>query len=466
MKITIQMVIEHESLPEPMIEEVACLCRGDLMPENLGLTLAEGKTLLAKIQEKMVTQQAAFYSAQQRPCPHCHQPRRHKGFHPIIWRSLFGKLQLPSPRLYTCACQPQQPKSVSPLAQLLRERTAPEFKYLQSKWASLMSYGLSVELLEEVLPLEAYTTTVQRHTLAVAGKLEAELGEERFMYVDMCERDWEALPDPAPPLTVGIDGGYVHARAGDNRKAGWFEVIVGKSMQEGSMPKRLAFVNDYDQKPKRRLFEMLQAQGLQMNQGIIFLSDGGDTVRDLQLYLSPQAEHLLDWFHVTMRITALKQMARGLPTAPSLPDMLAEMDSIKWYLWHGNVFDALRRLERLDFDLACYEGHEAPQVEKVGQAIQDFQHYIRVNEPFIPNYGERYRYGETITSAFVESTVNEVISKRMVKKQQMRWTKRGAHLLLQVRVQTLNDDLRDVFCRWYPEMATTDTGSAILPRVV
>jgi hypothetical protein len=455
MKITIQIVVEHESLPEPITEEVACLCRGDLVPENLGLTLAEGKALLAQIQEKMVTQQAAVYGVQQRPCPHCHQPRRNKGSHQIIWRSLFGKIHLHSPRLYTCDCQPQLQKSVSPLAQLLAERTAPEFKYLQSKWASLMSYGLSVKLLEEVLPLEADTTTVQRHTLDVAEKLEAELGEEQYMYVDMCERDWEALPDPAPPLTVGIDGGYVHARDGDNRKAGWFEIIVGKSMQEEAQTKRLAFVNDYDQKPKRRLYEMLQTQGLQMNQDIIFLSDGGDTVRDLQLDLSPQAEHLLDWFHVTMRITAIQQMARGLPTNPALPDILSETDSIKWYLWHGNVFDALQRLESLDFDLECYEGNEALRVEKVWQAIQDFQRYITVNEPFIPNYGERYRYGEKISTAFVESTVNEVISKRMVKKQQMRWTKRGAHLVLQVRTTTLDGDLRNAFRRWFPNMTSS-----------
>jgi hypothetical protein len=44
----------------------------------------------------------------------------------------------------------------------------------------------------------------------------------------------------------------------------------------------------------------------------------------------------------------------------------------------------------------------------------------------IPNYGERYRYGETISTAFVESTVNEVIAKRMVKKQQMQWSHQGA----------------------------------------
>lgn len=38
----------------------------------------------------------------------------------------------------------------------------------------------------------------------------------------------------------------------------------------------------------------------------------------------------------------------------------------------------------------------------------------------------------------------------MVKKQQMRWSKRGAHLLLQVRTKVLNEELRETFDRWYP----------------
>jgi hypothetical protein len=46
--------------------------------------------------------------------------------------------------------------------------------------------------------------------------------------------------------------------------------------------------------------------------------------------------------------------------------------------------------------------------------------------------------------------VNQVISKRMVKKQQMQWTPRGAHLLLQTRTKVLNNELEAVFCRWYP----------------
>jgi len=67
-----------------------------------------------------------------------------------------------------------------------------------------------------------------------------------------------------------------------------------------------------------------------------------------------------------------------------------------------------------------------------------------------PNYGERYRAGEVISSSIAESAGNQVISKRMVKKQQMRWSPRGAHLLLQLRTRVLNDPLADDFHRWHP----------------
>jgi hypothetical protein len=51
----------------------------------------------------------------------------------------------------------------------------------------------------------------------------------------------------------------------------------------------------------------------------------------------------------------------------------------------------------------------------------------------------------------VESTVNQVVSKRFCKRQQMQWTKRAAHLLLQTRVKTLNRELNSMFRRWYPD---------------
>jgi hypothetical protein len=85
------------------------------------------------------------------------------------------------------------------------------------------------------------------------------------------------------PLTVGLDGGYVHARDERSRKAGWFEVIVGKSMPDEGASKCFGCVHTYDTKPKRRLFEVLKSQGMQVNQQVTFLSDGGDTVRELQM---------------------------------------------------------------------------------------------------------------------------------------------------------------------------------------
>ena len=96
-----------------------------------------------------------------------------------------------------------------------------------------------------------------------------------------------------------------------NEKKRQFEVIVGKSIlafrrnDEEDIPSStcFGFVQTLDTKPKRRLFEVLQSQGHQMNQHITFLSDGGDTVRDLQLSLNPQAEHLL----LQMRVKTLHQ---------------------------------------------------------------------------------------------------------------------------------------------------------------
>ena len=94
-------------------------------------------------------------------------------------------------------------------------------------------------------------------------------------------------------------------------------------------------------------------------------------------------------------------------------------------------------------------GHGKPG--KLLKQLDEFNGYIQNNREFIPNYGERYRNGERISTGFVESTVNQVVSKRMVKKQQMAWTERGAHLLLQTRTRVLNGELDETFRRWYPQ---------------
>jgi hypothetical protein len=59
-------------------------------------------------------------------------------------------------------------------------------------------------------------------------------------------------------------------------------------------------------------------------------------------------------------------------------------------------------------------------------------------------------FGKRISASDVEGTVNRLIGRRMCKSQYMCWSKRGAHLLLQVRCAVLNGDLLAGFRRWFP----------------
>ena len=154
-----------------------------------------------------------------------------------------------------------------------------------------------------------------------------------------------------------------------------------------------------------------------------------------------------------MRLTVLNQYAKGVcHTDPEQgTDLLKMLESTKWCLWHGNTERALEELED------CWGIGDDPDLRydkrrKLVEHLSDMITYIENNSYLIPNYGEKYRYGETITTAFVESTVNEVVAKRMVKKQQMQWTQIGAHCLLQTRTAVLNGELRDQFETWYPEL--------------
>jgi hypothetical protein len=261
-----------------------------LKPETLGLTLAEGKTILKSVQRILIQRQASSGLVPHRQCPDCGSRRASKGYHDLSLRTVFGCLKVKSPRLHHCHCRPHDSGTFSPLADLLPDHTTPELLFLETKWASLMSYGMTAKLLQDVLPMDdpLNAFTIRRHVWDVAERLEQELGEERDCFIEGCQRDWDKLPAPDGPLTVGIDGGYVRGQ----RKQGHFEVIAGKSIlafkrepeQKPELSGRcFAFVQTYDEKPKRRLFELLQAHGMQPNQQVEFLSDGGEDVRQVQL---------------------------------------------------------------------------------------------------------------------------------------------------------------------------------------
>jgi hypothetical protein len=177
--------------------------------------------------------------------------------------------------------------------------------------------------------------------------------------------------------------------------------------------------------------------------------------------LHPGSEHLLDWFHVTMRITGMNRLAKGVREAdqPELSGDLEEMlEHLKWNLWHGKVNRALEIIDELAYALDVEDA--SPEHRKLLKAVRAFETYVTNHRALIPNYGERYRQRETISTGFTESAVNQVVSKRFVKKQQMRWTEASAHLLLQIRVQVLNGDWRATLARWYPAMKAAPESKA------
>jgi hypothetical protein len=220
---------------------------------------------------------------------------------------------------------------------------------LEAKWASLLSYGMTAQVLKDFLPLDETlnATTIQNHTLAVAQRWEDEVGEDQDVVADCCPGDEGSLALPKGPFSVGLDGGYVRDW---EQKQRHFEVIVGKAVPPDQPAKCFGFVQSYDTKAKRRLGAVLQAQGVQDSQPLTFLSDGGETVRNLPLQLYPQSEHLLDWVHLTMRVTVLAQYIKGLIRLEHVvgQDIRKKLNSVKWLLWHGKVDKALARLGDLD----------------------------------------------------------------------------------------------------------------------
>jgi hypothetical protein len=118
---------------------------------------------------------------------------------------------------------------------------------------------------------------------------------------------------------------------------------------------------------------------------------------------------------------SLRTKALALPQGIAAPPSLRRSPShpasrIKWRLWHGDGREALIRLDTLAEDIDVLKS-DYPNLERFTKNAAEFATYIRNNVGLIPNYGERWRNGELISTSFVESTVNVLISKLFCKKQ-------------------------------------------------
>src|SRR5262249_1002845 len=147
-----------------------------------------------------------------------------------------------SPRRRRCPCQRDGQASTSPLLELLPEHTAPELLYLESKWSSLISYGLTAKALRDFLPMDVKlsATAVRRNTLRVARRCERDLHSQD----DMATRPSRSKQDVSG--VVGIDGGYLRDW---EHKHTHFVAIVGKSVPAVGEAKCFGFVQSQDPRP-------------------------------------------------------------------------------------------------------------------------------------------------------------------------------------------------------------------------
>jgi hypothetical protein len=254
-----------------------------------------------------------------------------------------------------------------------------------------MSYGLTVQVLEELLPLGHVlaATTTRRHVATLSRRLEATnakaIAGQRRECTDPPAGGC-GIPQCSSVRAVGIDGGYIRLAGHSSRQDGWFEVIVGKSLRDDRRGHSFAYVHKLEHKPVDRMLAFLAREGVPRGQAVTFLSDGDDTVRRAQIDCG---DCVLDWFHIAMRVQNLEQMIKGLPRRDDRPCADALIDglrSAKWHLWHGCPYPALRRLEGLGWELdADCSLEEAKLLGKPDESIG----YLDNNQNFIVNYGDR-----------------------------------------------------------------------------
>lgn len=148
MKLTFQIVITDESGSSRTDELMTLQKSGDTL-NDIGLSVSESKRLLNTVQQSVVQQQADEYTRQHIQCPHCLAASRIKGKQKIQYRTLFGVIPVSGLRVYRCRCEESTTKTVSLLSNWAGDHSHPALKYIETRWASLISYEMTTRLSAE-----------------------------------------------------------------------------------------------------------------------------------------------------------------------------------------------------------------------------------------------------------------------------------------------------------------------------
>ena len=439
-KLVWRVKLVAETQPGVTIEtEVARIERDeDAGLAELGLRLEEAKQLTAALQAQIVPAQVRALSECRRSCVTCGSVLGSKGHYPVRFRSLFGDVPLRIRRLLFCPCQGGSGARSSAILDFGRNAVAPELAYVTTRYAALAPFGKVAALLSELLPMSGtqHASTARNRTRRVG-----EIVAQQPTVTDMAQ--------PAEPVVVGLDGGYVRNR--DGREGRHFEVIAGKVIDVEGTQHRFAFVRNGPVTASDAFKQVLAAAGVDADTPATVLCDGDAGLWRLQRATLPQATVVLDWWHLAVRFEHALQTARGLGAGTAnthLADQAVRgLQRAKWRLWHGRWPGCRRKLQALCRWMQRKPLRDVAGIGRFQRHVSELLGHLERNQDALVHYAARRRRGEPISTAFVESAVNETVAWRMNKKQQMSWNRTTVQPFLDVRTAVLDGTLEDAFRR-------------------
>jgi hypothetical protein len=405
----------------------------------LGLTLADAKALLAAIQRHLVEAEVADYCRERRCCPRCQKQRPMKDVRTRRLNSLFGTVEVRAPRFKPCRCSVTSRRTLTPVAEFMADRCTAEYERILAKLGAWMPYRRARGLLAEFFPLGddvPEVETIRQRTLHVGARLEREA-----LLAAKC-----SVPvPPAEAMTVSIDGGHVRSAHGYQGRT--FEVFVAHVGNDNGQQIVFSSVPAEADKQRHQLSGVLQSLGMTPQTSVTVLSDGAVGPRALgEAASTGPVRHVLDWFHLAMRIQHVAQCVKGWPDATADErqkgaDLADIVEHIRWRLWHGQMRRALDLIGETLLPLnamAEMNSTTARAACKVVQALVALETYVAGLSDLIIDYAAARRCGEPFSTSPTEGAVQWLLHRRMASQQQMRWSPRGAHLMLKVRTSVVN----------------------------
>jgi hypothetical protein len=434
--------------------DVMTINRPDDLSEiaNLGLTLAEGKRLLAGLQQQIVAAQAGSHALRRPACGRCGAVCHVKDYRDHAVATLFGQVTLRLPRFRCAGCGGHEAGHGWPR----HCRSTPALDRLQAHLAALMPYRVAADVLQQMFPIDAGkdVETLRRRVLKVG---------------DVLRNDAAIKPQTAAQaITVTLDSTFIRSCEDGERhlevRAGNVETALGGRQVFGAVAKA-----DTDIKVLIRC--SLDVVGRSEDTVLSAFTDGCSGLRRILAEAGITEAVMLDWFHIAMRLQHLEQIARGLSAddparVAAKAVIVAEVDRLHWRLWNGKAKDARISIDRIRAVMHHFQGEHAQRQSiapsrKLCTALHALDGYLTGQSEWLVNYAERHRAGLRAGTAITEGTANFLVNRRMNKSQQMRWSRRGADLLLQVRCAVYNGTLGSGFGQRFQSANDTYPQAAI-----